>query len=90
MFCLYNSSKLSRPQFDFSLKVKVMELNPGYLISSFLLYFLYLIINQPESFKNGNVFGTKYKINEAMRKLWFDDLLCYNAFTKIGTMLLNR
>jgi hypothetical protein len=55
-----------------------------------LFIFLYLIINQPESFKNDNVFGTKFKINEAMRKFWFDDLLCDNSFTKIGAMLLNR
>ena len=31
MFCLYTSSKLSRPEFEFSLKVKVMGSNPGYL-----------------------------------------------------------
>jgi uncharacterized protein YecE (DUF72 family) len=36
MFCLYTSSKLSRPEFEFSLKV--MESNPRYLIKSFLLY----------------------------------------------------
>ena len=38
MFCLYTSSKLSRPWFEFSLKVKVMGSNPGYLLKSFLLY----------------------------------------------------
>jgi len=36
--CLYTSSKLSRPYFEFSLKVKVMGSNPGYLLKSFLLY----------------------------------------------------
>ena len=41
MFCLYTSSKLSRPKFEFSLKVKVMGSNPGYLLKSFLLYFIY-------------------------------------------------
>ena len=38
MFCLYTSSKLSRPQFEFSLKVKVMGSNPGNLLKTFLLY----------------------------------------------------
>ena len=38
MFCLYNSSKLSRPKFEFSLKVKVIGLNPGYLLECSLLY----------------------------------------------------
>ena len=36
-FCLYTSSKLSCPWFEFSLKMKVMESNPGYLLTSFLL-----------------------------------------------------
>ena len=36
MFCLINSSKLSCKLFEFSLKV--MRLNPGYLLKSFLLY----------------------------------------------------
>ena len=30
MFCLHNSSKFSCPYFEFSLKIKVMESNPGY------------------------------------------------------------
>ena len=30
MFCLITSSKLSHQEFEFSLKVKVMELNPSY------------------------------------------------------------
>ena len=38
MFCLITSSKLCSPEFEFSLKVKVMGLNPGYLLKSFLLY----------------------------------------------------
>ena len=38
MFCLITSSKLSRPQFEFSLKVKVMGSNSSYLLKSFLLY----------------------------------------------------
>ena len=39
MFCLYTlKSKLSRPWFEFSLKVKVLGLNPGYLLKSVLLY----------------------------------------------------
>ena len=33
---VYISSKLSRPQFEFLLKVKVMGLNPGYLLKSTL------------------------------------------------------
>ena len=36
MFCLYTSSKQSRPQFEFSLKVK--GLNLGYLLKYFLFY----------------------------------------------------
>ena len=35
--CLITSSKLSRQLFEFSLKVKVMRSNPGYLLKSFLL-----------------------------------------------------
>ena len=38
MFCLYVSSKLSRPYFEFSLHLKVMGLNQVYLFKSFLLY----------------------------------------------------
>ena len=37
MVCLYTWSKLSRPEFEFSLKVKVLGLNPGYLLKPFLL-----------------------------------------------------
>ena len=37
MFCLHTSSKLSCSWFTFSLKVKVMGSNPGYLLKSFLL-----------------------------------------------------
>ena len=37
MFCLINSSKLSSLWFQFSIKVKVMRSNPGYLLKSFLL-----------------------------------------------------
>ena len=37
MFCL------SRPLFEFSLKLKVMWLNAGYLLESFLLYHLYVL-----------------------------------------------
>ena len=36
MFCLYTSSKLSHPKFEFSLKV--MRSNTGYLVKPFLLY----------------------------------------------------
>ena len=38
MFCLYTSSKVSRPWFEFSLKVEVMGSNPGYLLKYFLPY----------------------------------------------------
>ena len=38
MFCLYTSSKLSLPYFEFLMKVNVMGLIPGYLSKSFLLY----------------------------------------------------
>ena len=41
MFCLHTSSHVSRPKFEFALKVKVMGSNPGYLLKSFLLYFFY-------------------------------------------------
>ena len=37
IFCLYTSSKLSRPSFEFSLKLKKMGSNQGYLLKSFLL-----------------------------------------------------
>ena len=35
--CFYTLSKLSCPSFEFSLKVKVMRLNTGYLLEPFLL-----------------------------------------------------
>ena len=38
MFCPITSSKLSCQKFEFSLKVKVMGLNPSYLLKYFLLY----------------------------------------------------
>ena len=38
MFCLYTSNILSRPKFEFSLKVKVVRSNPGYLLKHFLFY----------------------------------------------------
>ena len=38
VFCHYTSSKLSRPYFEFLLKVKVMRSNAGYLLKSFLIY----------------------------------------------------
>ena len=38
MFCLFTSSKFSRQWFEFSLKVKVLGFNPGYLLKSLLLY----------------------------------------------------
>ena len=38
MFCLITSSKLSRQLFEFSLMVKVMWSNPGYLLKFFLPY----------------------------------------------------
>ena len=43
MFCLISSSKLYLKYFEFSLKVKVMGLNPGYLLKSFLLYLLFVV-----------------------------------------------
>ena len=42
MFCLITSSKLSRQWFELSLKM--MGLNPGYLLKSFLLYCLIYIV----------------------------------------------
>ena len=41
MFCLITSRKLSLQYFEFSLKVKVMRLNSGYLLKSFLLYIFF-------------------------------------------------
>ena len=41
MFCLYTSSKFSRPQFEFSLKVKVMRSNSCFLLN----YFFYFILS---------------------------------------------
>ena len=40
MFCLYTSSKISRPWFEFSLKLKVIRSNSDYLLKSSLLYYL--------------------------------------------------
>ena len=45
-FCLYTSSKLSCPYFEFSLKMKVMGLNSGYLLKSFLIYG-FSVLGQP-------------------------------------------
>ena len=42
MSCLYTSSKLSCPYFEFSLNVKVMGSNVSYLLRSF--YFINLIV----------------------------------------------
>ena len=47
MFCLISSSKLYLKYFEFSLKVKVMGLNPGYHLESFLL--LHLIKYAPKN-----------------------------------------
>ena len=44
MFCLYTSSKLSCPKFEFSLKVKVIGLNLGYLLKSSLFYYVHTYI----------------------------------------------
>ena len=47
MFCLYTSSKLSRPSFEFSMKVKVMGSNLGYLFKSSLLYwFIFKVMGE--------------------------------------------
>ena len=40
MFCPITSSKLSRQWLEFSLKIKVMRLIPGYLLKFFKLYHL--------------------------------------------------
>ena len=44
MFCLYTWSKLSSPLFEFSLKVKVIRSNPGYLLKNFLLYIIWPVV----------------------------------------------
>ena len=64
MFCLYTSSNFSRPWFEFSLKVKVMGLNPGYHLKSFLLCSLanfndFLPLPPPKCW---NLFGEKVNI----------------------------
>ena len=41
MFCLYTLSNLSCPWFEFSLKVMVMGLNPGYCLKSFISTLLF-------------------------------------------------
>ena len=40
MFCHVTSSKLSCQYFEFSLKLKVMGSNPGYLLKSFLYFII--------------------------------------------------
>ena len=52
MFCLFTSSKLSRLSIEFSLKVKMMGSNPGFLN---LFYFKYTI--------NGKVGSSLLRIN---------------------------
>ena len=64
MFCLIISSKLSHQEFEFSWKVKVMGLNPGYLLKSFLLYLLTRIIlkvTQTFEFKFSLIFKSHIK-----------------------------
>ena len=51
MFCLYNSRKLFRSKFDFSLNVKFRDSNSDYFLKSFLLYILHKIYS---IFKVGN------------------------------------
>ena len=55
MFCLYTSRKLSRPQFEVSLQVKVMGSDPGYLLKKILLYtYFFATIAFPAAiFKDG-------------------------------------
>ena len=48
MFCLITSSKLSCQWFEFSLKVKAMGWNPGYLLKSFLLERFDHLMNSPK------------------------------------------
>ena len=38
MFCLYTSSKVSCPQFEFSMKASLIRLNLGYLLKSSQIY----------------------------------------------------
>ena len=52
MFCLYTSNKLSRPSFEFSLKVKVMGLNPGPRLPFKIFYFNIFFIPDFKSPRN--------------------------------------
>ena len=67
MFCPITSNKLSHKEFEFSWKVKVMGLNPGYLLKSFLLYLLTRIIlkvTHTFEFKFSHIFKshTKFRL----------------------------
>ena len=62
MFCLYITSKISHPEFEFSQKMKVMGLNPGYLLKSFVLYGLANFYSLQEEIHAENRDRKKYRL----------------------------
>ena len=81
MFCLNTSSKLSCQKFEFSLKAKVMGLNPGYLLKSFVL--LYLHKCPKEQYLKKKIYvsqsptGYRKRTAQILRATHFYDLLTY-------------
>ena len=51
MFCLIISKKLSRQEFEFLLKVKVMGSNPAYLLKSMCSLLMYFMLNYEKNEK---------------------------------------
>ena len=72
MFCLYISSKLFHPWVEFSLKVKVMRSNPGYLLKSFLLY---NIVTDFEDFRNDLKEQIQSKLNLYISKKFYRNIV---------------
>ena len=62
MFYFITSSKLSHQKFEFLLKMKVMGLNPGYLLKSFVLYGLANFYSLQEEIHAENRDRKKYRL----------------------------
>ena len=71
MFCLYTSRKFSRPLFEFSLKVKVMGLKPGYFKIFSTLLFEPALFNL--NLRNFRPYYWKYLLKSPLVKAKYSD-----------------
>ena len=78
MFCLHTSSQLFRPQFEFSLKMKVMGSNPGYLLKS--LNFIECIFSRICSFRALTLWKT-FKLGREIG-IWQNKKNLYTLYLK--------